>query len=275
MSKSNTAVVPNEKTVNSNWSDLLDVVAPTVIKTTPDPEHDIHLLFDFLSLDECNRLIDASEVHGYGKTFYRKQYRGNLRLITNDSYLADKLWERIQTFVPKTLTESGDNYTATGLNSRWRLAKYFPGDQFQTHVDACFQNTSLKSMYTVNIYMNGMESQDAITTTDDVEDSKESSLVTFQGGETCFHLPGKQTEELLQTDRRKRRSPPPTQLTVRPTPGLCLLFRQPPGASYVHEGLAVKNGIKYLFRTDVMYTKENTESEMYEEDEHITKKIKL
>ena len=43
--------------------------------------------------------------------------------------------------------------------------------------------------------------------------------------------------------------------TVVPAAGRCLLFRQPPGRSYYHDGEEVGSGCKYLFRTDVMYRK--------------------
>ena len=40
----------------------------------------------------------------------------------------------------------------TGLNTHWRLSKYYPGDQFHSHVDAAYhQDDTHRSMYTVNI----------------------------------------------------------------------------------------------------------------------------
>ena len=36
------------------------------------------------SQDECARLIASGELIGFGKTDYPKNYRGNLRLISED-----------------------------------------------------------------------------------------------------------------------------------------------------------------------------------------------
>ena len=44
-------------------------------------------------------------------------------------------------------------------------------------------------------------------------------------------------------------------LQVRPTSGLCVVFRQPPSATLRHDGEEVRAGVKYLFRSDVMYAR--------------------
>jgi len=38
-----------------------------------------------------------------------------------------------------------------------------------------------------------------------------------------------------------------------PRAGEALIFRQPPAAQYYHDGEELRSGVKYLFRTDVMY----------------------
>merc|ERR1712060_1013550 len=97
-------------------------------------------------------------------------------------------------------------------NECWRLAKYYPGDQFKGHCDAPFVRSNDEwSMLTVNIYMNG----------------------GFEGGATRFGTNN--------------------YLSVTPEAGLCLLFRQPPGQQYYHDGEQLRSGVKYLFRSDVMY----------------------
>lgn len=182
--------------------------------TMPVPSCDIRLVREVFTEDECTHLLVAAEVVGFGVTDYPKKYRGNLRIITMDTSLASALWLRLKPFIPNIVTEYGHQYEAHGLNECWRLAKYYPGDQFCSHVDATFSSGDLKSMYTVNIYMNG----------------------DFTGGHTVFEQGN--AEEMLR---------------VVPQPGLCLLFRQPPSAHYSHKGLAVESGVKYLFRSDVMY----------------------
>merc|ERR1712217_374882 len=103
----------------------------------------------------------------------------------------------------------------------WRLAKYHPGDRFQGHCDAAYERKRNveQSMFTVNVYMNE----------------------GFDGGSTRFYLSDPQE---LKVD-----------LSVVPKTGRCLLFRQPPGQAYYHDGEQLRTGFKYLFRGDVMYRK--------------------
>ena len=106
------------------------------------------------SQSECRRLVRRAETEGgFGTTHYRKTYRGNLRLITEDQSLADALWTRLRPFVPATVEtmEKGERkkWKAVGLNECWRLAKYHPGDHFGRHYDTHYQRyPGNRSMYT-------------------------------------------------------------------------------------------------------------------------------
>ena len=96
-----------------------------------------------------------------------------------------------------------------------------------------------KSMYTVNIYLNGDND--------------------FIGGSTRFY----------QSRKEKRRSGNDNDIleaSVTPSPGRCVVFRQPSSADYLHDGEEVREGIKYLLRTDVMYHR-NDNREYYNDDE--------
>jgi hypothetical protein len=229
------AAVKAEIEVKTKWSDVLKsihhdnedqgkkMLSSGINYFIPDIQ-DIFTVSVF-SQEECASLINAAESYGFGETEYPKAYRGNLRLITYDNSLAEVVWSRIQNVVPSIVTESGRKFKAVGLNSCWRLAKYFPGDQFGAHVDAYYEDhkTGHKSMFTVNIYMNG----------------------GFEGGNTTIFIgdnskPGKAASNIASYD-------------VVPEPGLCMIFRQPPAKSYLHKGQTVIAGEKYLFRSDVMY----------------------
>jgi len=206
----------HEIEVTTNWADLLDPNSGPTQCRQPD-EREVYLIENVFSTVECRALIASSEECGYGATNYPKCYRGNLRLITKDASLTEVIWQRLRPFVPATVTCGGDVWEAVGLNECWRLAKYHPGDRFMRHLDAAFKRDQKEmSMFTVNIYVNG----------------------DFKGGATRFYPDG------------NSRDP---NLTVSPEPGLCLLFRQPPSQQYYHDGEQVRQGNKYLFRTDVIY----------------------
>lgn len=177
---------------------------------------EIYLIKDLLQPGECTSLIAGSEAIGYGYTNLLKWYRGNLRLIIYDTSLADKLWPRLSSYFPTTVEEGGVQYDVVGLNECWRCAKYFPKDRFSSHVDGFYADESLhlKSMFTINIYLN--------------------DCPVDSGGQTVFCMNGQLT-------------------SIEPLAGLCLAFRQPTSKRYLHEGTEVLKGLKYLIRSDVMY----------------------
>merc|ERR1712232_170217 len=119
----------------------------------------------------------------------------------------------------------GAEWDVVGLNECWRLAKYHPGDRFQGHCDASFARSDDEmSMFTVNIYMNE----------------------GFRGGSTRVYFKDRAIAPCMDSA---------SCTAVTPKTGLCLLFRQPPGQSYYHDGEQLGSGLKYLFRSDVMYRK--------------------
>ena len=217
-------LVRKEIEVAAEWESIICEEHDPLTLHTPIENVDVHLIDQLLSGSECEGLLKAAEFYGFGVTNYPKDYRGNLRLTVDDSSLAKAVWKRLESVVPQSVEECGNKYEAVGLNERWRLAKYLPGDQFQQHEDAYFEDDSggflqgRKSMYTVNIYLN-----DGCT-----------------GGSTAFEF-------------EEGQSPLVRTYDVVPKTGLCLLFRQPPAQHYLHEGKRVEGGLKYLLRSDVMY----------------------
>mmetsp|Transcript_115918 Transcript_115918/g.322774 ORF Transcript_115918/g.322774 Transcript_115918/m.322774 type:complete len:460 (+) Transcript_115918:66-1445(+) len=207
--------LPREIKTQTAWARLLDT-APCVPKMRRIGAHEVWLVEDLFSKQECAALIAAAEGRGFGATDYAKEYRGNLRLITMDGSLAHSVWGRLQPLVPSALNHRHQQWTACGLNDCWRLSKYHPHDRFERHVDTCFLRTyDERSMLTVNIYLNE----------------------GFEGGSTRFYF----------------NSHGSADFNVAPKAGLCLLFRQPPDHHYDHDGEEVGSGIKYLLRSDVMY----------------------
>lgn len=229
-----------EVSVSTDWSRHLETAGaePTATSSSLSDvgefadAHDVH---NILSAEECRRLVTAAEAEGFGFTNYPKHYRGNLRLIAVDPGLAARLWARMAHTVPAThldgqrglrtpswfpegtTNDAEHEWVPTGLNTHWRLSKYYPGNQFQRHVDAAYHHDDThRTMYTVNIYLNG----------------------GFDGGATRFY---------------ENRFSHGIAHSITPAPGRAVVFRQPPEAHLHHDGEELGNGIKYLLRSDVMY----------------------
>mmetsp|Transcript_2189 Transcript_2189/g.6611 ORF Transcript_2189/g.6611 Transcript_2189/m.6611 type:complete len:282 (+) Transcript_2189:167-1012(+) len=231
-----------EIAVRTTWAPLLTDVARARVRQIGS--HEVWLVEELFSASECASLLRAAEAHGFGTTDYDQAYRGNLRLTTTDLGLADAVWSRLRDLVPAkvSLTEPrfatdkhwwshypghGGSWEACSLNECWRLAKYRAGDRFSVHCDQAFERTEDEmSMLSVNIYMND----------------------GFSGGRTRFWLSDDPYFEC-------RSSFGVPDFEIVPRAGSCLLFRQPPGRSYWHDGELVGFGTKYLFRSDVMYRK--------------------
>lgn len=229
----------HEIQVKTEWADCLEESDPDLqARQIDNPE--VWLIDNVFSTSECATLLKLAEGHGFGATDYPKDYRGNLRLTATDSSLAAAMWQRLQPLVPATLELNGNIWDACGLNECWRLAKYYPGDRFRKHCDASFARHDTlgnrdalpeESMLTVNIYMNG----------------------GFEGGSTRFYF-GDPTNPAPAFHAGDARPP----FAVEPESGLCLIFRQPPGEQYYHDGEELRSGVKYLLRSDVMYRRRQT-----------------
>lgn len=214
--------VPEKELIKTDWSGLLDLEHSSGALETPLPEEQIWLLYDLFSETESRKLIAIAEKAGFGFTSYPKDYRGNLRLITNDQRLATQTWLRMKHAIPSTLFYCGVEWEVTGLNPHWRLSKYYAGDVFQEHCDSAFiQGENLRSFYTVNIYLND----------------------TFSQGGTRF----------FRADSAHEGKETRIRVRVQPKPGLALIFAQPGLRFYGHDGERVEGGEKYLIRSDVMY----------------------
>jgi prolyl 4-hydroxylase len=216
-----------EVKIQSAWGPLCDVEPPNTRIRHTDSDGQLlpknaFVLDELFSKNECKALIEAAEHNGgFGYTDYRKEYRGNLRLISTDESLSEIVFARLKPFMPPTVVFNGEEWGISGLNECWRLAKYHPGDRFSCHIDVNYvRSKDVQSFFTVNAYMNG----------------------EFKGGRTRFF-------DSVRVKKAKQLA------SVKGSAGQCLIFMQPPLADLAHDGEVVEEGLKYLFRSDVMYTK--------------------
>ena len=199
------------------------------------------LVSNVLSPSECEDIIRMAESspHGYvpdEPITSAKPPEGFAPRASNLVILSEKLtrimYERTMDYLPQSLGAKGEN-KLVGLNARLRLYRYQPGAIYRPHVDGSWPGSGMHgneyhydyfgdrwSRLTFLVYLN-----------DD-----------FEGGGTTFYVPSKDVGNI-------------EAFTVEPRQGSVLVF--PHGGvagSLVHEGSFCKVGVKYIIRSDVLYS---------------------
>ena len=245
------------------------------------------IMHGFLSPSECKQMIDRTEDIGYKPNDRVERISDCGRVTFLDKSLADKLWARVEPFLPPviqpgnwkkkgTASRSGSatrkkvTEFLTGLNEYWRFNKYEEGQYFGAHCDgAIVEKKEERSKLTLMIYLSE----------------------GFSGGTTRFFqwIPRSKTSKRVKNEKKQRnhQQPPPDQqppeeqpqlggkmtfplaprdketriidtrfgerglaYEVVPRVGMAVLFFQ---EGLLHDGLAVHGGVKYVMRTDVRY----------------------
>lgn len=76
--------------------------------------------------------------------------RNNARVIVDDTDRAAALWERLSAFLPQTF----DGHFVVGLNERFRVYRYDPGQYFRWHSDGAFiRAPHERSIFTLMVYL--------------------------------------------------------------------------------------------------------------------------
>ncbi|PVH89787.1 hypothetical protein DL98DRAFT_508034 [Cadophora sp. DSE1049] len=205
----------------------------------------VYIFQNILSAQECQEIID-SHTDLIPANVTTETIRD--RQIFEDEKLAEKIWGRIQPFffLPSDEEEKkisnveggqddraeriegrvedkdSDIWKVSGLNERWRLARYGPGGKFSPHTDGRrLASVNSQAFYTINIYLN--------TVTDGC------------GGATRFFSSGKEVVT-----------------KVKPVLGTAIIFRD----DIWHDGEVLtcpsnhppsSQPVKYLLRTDIMF----------------------
>jgi len=172
-----------------------------------------------LSPKQCNEMIGKAEHCGFETasiqsetgTEVRPDIRNNDRLFMDNPELGKLLWTRLRARFSSPFRGA----SAIGLNTRFRIYRYRPGQFFDWHQDGTYRpDETQESRFTLLIYLN-----------DD-----------FARGGTSFadvfspHVFG--------------------DFTIAPETGKALVFHHP----LSHRGEPVKAGQKYVLRSDVMFS---------------------
>jgi len=178
------------------------------------------ILTNILTKEECKILIETAEDIGFQDAEeYCHQYRDryNDRLMVDDEAFSDFIWKRVSNQLPQKIR---GKWNILCLNQRWRLCRYHKGHYFGMHVDGTYRPSSnVCSGLTFMLYLNSPIDGD------------------YQGGSTNF----------LQRNGVKIKK------EIIPEAGMALVFEQE-DMELLHEGAELKQGTKYILRTDVMYT---------------------
>jgi hypothetical protein len=183
-------------------------------------EHFVHLVSNLLSPSECHQII---EDHEKSLISTSGAYSSRLRHMYLDYKLVDVLWDRLKPFYAsaRVVDEEGQAWRATSLNPFLRFCKYKPGDDFGPHQDGRrMMNVNEQSFMTVNIYL--------------------TTVPIAHGGAT-------RVLERSEGDNKHK-----VIGAMQPVEGMASIFRD----SLFHDGERLKEGVKYLLRTDVIYQRE-------------------
>lgn len=151
---------------------------------------DVFLLQDFLDAAECRHWIEFGERRGFEQAtistalgqVHAAEVRNNDRLILDDPDLAERWFQRAAPFLPPAF----GNWRLCGLNERFRLYRYRPGQKFAAHRDGSYERHAGElSWLTLMVYLNA----------------------GFEGGGTRFDLAGE-----------------PEPLRIVPVAGMALVF---------------------------------------------------
>ena len=116
------------------------------------------------SLEECQEWIQLAEDKGYtvallnvggGREIAATKYRDSSRCIIDSPEMAEKLFLRLQPFLPRTWRDG--TFALVGLNERLRFLRYDPGQKFAPHLDGQYRRTDgsgEESFLTVQLYLN-------------------------------------------------------------------------------------------------------------------------
>ncbi|KAK7270525.1 hypothetical protein RIF29_23737 [Crotalaria pallida] len=198
------------------------------LQITPFRHFDLFAVPNFLSSSESKAFIKAAEAIGFSHQgslgpAKGEAYRDNDRISVNDPLLANTIWESGLDKLFSDITIRGKS--AVGLNPNIRLYRYKVGQRFGRHIDESVHlGDGKRTHYTLLVYLSGGPA-----------DPADSSVDPLVGGETVFYGP--------------RNS---TVAEVAPTEGMALLHIHG-DKCLLHEARNVTKGVKYVFRSDVVF----------------------
>ncbi|MHB2021393.1 MAG: prolyl hydroxylase family protein [Candidatus Xenobia bacterium] len=124
-----------------------------------DRENLVYVVRNFLSPQECDQFIQQSETMGYQAApittadgpLMAPDVRNNTRVMIDDAVLAERMWQRLEPYVPEGLLE----WDVVGVNERFRFYRYDRQQRFARHYDGSYARSHReRSLITFMIYLN-------------------------------------------------------------------------------------------------------------------------
>lgn len=184
------------------------------VKYTDIPNYNIQEIPNFLTPEECNKIIELSN----GKLSPSKVYSQNEDLLSNDSRISQQCWLTDDNPIIKSISERVKQVTNTvGTQEQLQVVNYPKGGFFSPHYDACEGNDSYCTR------MNGSDGPRLLTVLFYLNDD-------FDGGETVF---------------------PKINKSVKPEKGKAVIFRNVDENGVIitqalHGGEPIKSGEKWI-----------------------------
>ncbi|KAK9914166.1 hypothetical protein M0R45_037958 [Rubus argutus] len=206
------------------------------VQITRLKDNDLFTVQNFFTSAESKAFTKVAESIGFahqgslGPT-KGEAYRDNDRISVNDPVLADTIWNSGLNKLFSDIKIQGQ--VAVGLNPNIRFYRYKAGQRFGRHIDESVDlEDGRLTHYTLLIYLSGGFKPKA---KNDVSTPRDSSSEPLVGGETVFY--GSRNSVVAE---------------VAPAEGMALLHIHG-HKCMLHEARNVTKGIKYVFRSDVVF----------------------
>ncbi|VVB15659.1 unnamed protein product [Arabis nemorensis] len=199
---------------------------------------DLFTVENCLTSDESKGFIKIAESLGFTHQgslgpAYGEAYRDNHRISVNDPVLADTIWQSGLSNIFSDIKIR--RKVAVGLNPNIRFYRYTAGQHFGRHIDESVDlEDGKQTHYTLLIYLSGSNTKS--NSKSNSSKKNDSSLAEpLVGGETVFF--GSRNSIVAE---------------VAPMEGMAL-FHIHGEKCMLHEGRNVSKGVKYVFRSDVVF----------------------
>ena len=203
-------------------------------------------LTNLLTPSECQRFIKQTETLGYSQdasvSLPRKVRQNENVVWIIDDLTHDVIWERCQVLIAQAPQLFHDK-KAVALNKRFRFYKYSEGDFFKPHTDGAWPGSAIINKKVVaNAYPKQYsEMTFLILLSDD-----------FEGGETTFYV------HKGDAHKAAKRTEDVSIVEIKTPIGGVLCFPHGTHPQHcLHGSREILKGIKYIIRTDLLFTQKS------------------